>query len=88
MSKKEKLLEKCILKPHDITFRELEALLRHFGFARLKTNAGSHFKWRNEEKVITYMVPRRNPVKPVYIKEFLLILRRSFNLVKNGSSNS
>ena len=80
MSKKEKLLKKAIDQSKDFKFEELNILLKHFGFKKIKTNTGSHFKWRNNEKCITYMAPRKNPVKIIYIKNLVKILKIHFNL--------
>ena len=80
MSKKDKLLEKAKKYPKDFRFHDLESLLLQFGFKQVKTNEGSHFKWRHDSKMITYMAPRKNPVKVIYIKELLKILTIHFNL--------
>ena len=80
MSKKEKLLERLGTLPNDFRFDELETLLNQFGFAQVKTNAGSHFKWKNQEKNILYAAPRKNPMKRIYLKQLLEILEIHFNI--------
>jgi hypothetical protein len=80
MPKGEKLLQKAEQNPKNVRFNELDTLLQQFGFEKIKTNAGSHFKWRNKEKLITYMCPRKNPVKSVYIKQLIKILKTHFNI--------
>ena len=74
MSKKEKLLQRLRILPNDFSFHEFETILEQFGFKQDRTNAGSHFKWRNEEKNIVYAAPRKNPMKRIYLKQFLEIL--------------
>jgi hypothetical protein len=78
LSKKEKLLLRLKLIPSDFSFQELEVILKQFGFAHKKTNAGSHFKWFNERKNILYSAPRKNPVKKIYLKELVNILEIHF----------
>ncbi len=80
MSKHEKLLWKFIHNPQNIQFHELETLLGQFGFYRVKTNSGSHMKWYNPEKKLQYFAPRKNPVKPFYIKNLIELINQSFNL--------
>ena len=84
MTKREKLLQKALKAPKDFRFQDLESLLRQFGFRKIKTNAGSHFKWRHTEKMITYMAPKKNPVKQIYIKNLLKLLKVHFNLSSDG----
>lgn len=80
MTKHEKLLLKFILYPKNIQFHELETLLRQFGFHRIKTNAGSHMKWQNIQKDIRFSAPRKNPIKPAYIKKLIRMLNQYFTL--------
>lgn len=68
MTKRDKLLLKAIEQPHKIQFYELETLLRQYGYERIKTNAGSHFKWYNQEKGLPFGCPHKNPVKSIYVK--------------------
>lgn len=75
MSSKEKLFLKALQNPKNISYQELETLLKQFGFKKVKTNAGSHFKWRHTEKNITYFAPRRNPMKSIYVKQLTTILK-------------
>src|SRR3989338_6688645 len=69
LMKREKLLQKAIVQPHKIRFHELETLLKQYGYKRIKTNAGSHFKWFNAEKDLPFRCPYQNPIKPIYVKE-------------------
>lgn len=78
MTKKEKLLLKAIQNSKNIKVHELEVLLAQFDFKQIKTNAGSHLKWINHSKEITYMCPRKNPVKAIYIKQLIKILKLHF----------
>lgn len=80
MSKRRKLLEKALMNTKNVSFHEFQVLLKHFGFEQIKSNAGSHQKWRHEGKMITFMAPRRNPVKAIYIKSLVSLLQMHFNI--------
>ena len=80
MSKKEKLVKRLKGIPSDFTFSELETILNQFDFEMVKTNAGSHFKWRNIKENIVYVAPRKNPVKKIYLKQLVEILKIHFNI--------
>lgn len=79
MTKRQKLLDRLNTLPNDFTFNELEVILKQYGFIKVKTNAGSHFKWRNSEKNILYAAPRKNPIKKIYLKQLLEILLTHFS---------
>lgn len=80
MSKKDKLLERLQSLPSDFRFEELQTLLQQLGFTQIKTNAGSHFKWKNMEKNILYAAPRKNPMKIIYLKQLIEIIEIHFNI--------
>ncbi|MBQ4160548.1 MAG: type II toxin-antitoxin system HicA family toxin, partial [Clostridia bacterium] len=52
----------------DITPRELQSFLDHYGFT-LKRSKGSHFMYEypGEVRNIMLNIPMHNPVKPAYI---------------------
>jgi len=75
MSKKEKLLQKALTNPKDFTFQDLETLLGHLGFRRIKTNAGSHMKWKNYENGTSFRAPYHDPVKRPYLKKLTKLIQ-------------
>lgn len=79
MSKHEKLLEKLQSEPtpKDVSWRELSALLGHFGY-ELKTGAGSRRKFIHPvtKHVISLHEPHPQPtIKPYCIRDVLGALR-------------
>lgn len=79
MMSKDKLFNRLKLLPNDFKFKELENILQSYWFKKIKTNTWSHMKWKNENKNITYMAPRKNPMKIIYLKQSLEILNLYFN---------
>jgi len=80
LTKKDKLLNRLKLLPNDFTFKEFENILHQFGFKRVKTKAGSHFKWHNSKMNIIFAAPRKNPVKKIYLKQFIEVLNIHFSI--------
>lgn len=68
MSQKDKLLKKIKNNPKDVSFDEACKLLEWFGFEFLHAT-GSHHKFKKGE--ISLVIPRQNPLKPIYIKHIL-----------------
>lgn len=70
MGSYDKMLEKIKKTPtaKDITPKELQSFLLHFGF-KLKRSRGSHFiyEYPTEEKNFPLNIPMHSPVKPAYI---------------------
>lgn len=67
MSRSRKLQERLKRSPANVPFEELRALLDSNGFVS-QTVRGSHWTFRHPELREILTVPRRNPVKPVYVK--------------------
>lgn len=64
-----KLIEKMKNRPNGIRFQEIEKVLEHFGYIRVRVK-GSHHHFRNQDgDVIT--IPQHDPVKAVYVKDVL-----------------
>lgn len=78
MTRPHKLLAKFRNNPKGVHFRELETVLEQLGFVRIKTNAGSHFKWEHYENFLNYGAPYHNPVKAAYVKRLLQIIDTHF----------
>jgi predicted RNA binding protein YcfA (HicA-like mRNA interferase family) len=67
-------------KPIRYTYDEASSILKALGFALAKTSGTSHRRWRikapNGQSVTVALVDSgRGPVKSVYIKEMIRLLR-------------
>lgn len=78
MSKREKLLNKLKTLPSGFSFQQFELILKYYWFKKIKTNAWSHMKWRNSSKSITYIAPKKSPMKIIYLKQLLEIIETHF----------
>ena len=56
MTTKKKLLKKFLEKPESLNFRQIERLLKWFGFERIRVT-GSHFRFRHREYDLEFPVP-------------------------------
>lgn len=79
MNHREKLFEKLKRNPKDVSFHEFETLLGQFGFNRIKTNAGSHFKWKHPNLKTHIRAPYRHRMKPVYVQRLIRLIQYYFN---------
>lgn len=80
MSKKDKLLQKIRNNPTNVKFETLQSLLIHFGFLeRVPRSGSSHHTFTYEKYIIT--IPKRKPVKSIYVKKVLSILE-DLNLIE------
>lgn len=76
MSRREKLLEKMHRTPGNISFREVDALLRYEGFV-LFNRRGSHCTYHHENgRMLTIVVPHghRKTCSPTDIRKILKAL--------------
>ena len=78
MSKKEKLIKKFKALNKYLSFDEFNLILKYYWFTKLKTNAWSHMKWRNCSINANFRAPKKDPMKVVYIKEFLDFMNNNF----------
>lgn len=73
MSKKDKLLQKIRNNPTNVKFETIQSLLLYFGFSeRVSRGGSSHHTFTYGEYIIT--VPKKKPVKSIYVKKALSIL--------------
>jgi len=90
MSKHEKLLEVLKAKPKDFTWEDADALLRHYGFKRLKRKtSGSHRTFYSEEKDIIFKISEphpRNELKKYQIED-LIDLMVKVGAIRNEEDN-
>lgn len=70
MARIEKLIQKMKNRPNGIRFSEVEKVLNHYGYIKVRHDGTSHAQFRNEAgDVITIKVS--NPLKAVYVKDVL-----------------
>lgn len=74
MTKREKRVKKIFQNPKAVPFKELDRVLKDFGFeVRQPKSGSSHYVYTKEE--IQISVPYRRPyVKEVYVKRVLEII--------------
>ncbi|MFP5520793.1 type II toxin-antitoxin system HicA family toxin [Peptococcus simiae] len=84
MSKKEKLLAGIRNNPKDVSFQDLDSLLRSAGFIRRQSSKGSsHYTYSHTRLVEILTVPKSKPVKAYIVKEAL----RSYDLVMENNED-
>lgn len=73
MSKFEKALARLKNKPKDFTWRELQAIMGHFGYTELK-GGGSRRKFFNPVSQVTISLhePHPNPIMKRYALEIVI----------------
>ena len=73
MNKRVKLLDAMRNNPRDWRIEDLLVVAKQFGI-ECRNNGGSHhvFSFQNVENDVT--VPAHRPIKPVYIRQFLLLV--------------
>jgi len=71
MSDIRKITDKMKRQPHNIGFDEARKILEYCGF-KIAGIKGSHYRFKNKEGCV-FILPRKNPLKAVYIKQILKI---------------
>ncbi|QGP92569.1 hypothetical protein MGLY_19550 [Neomoorella glycerini] len=67
MTKREKILEKIKQNPRNVSFNDLDRILRQHGFKCRQLGSGSsHYTYLKDDIRIT--LPKQNPMRPVYVK--------------------
>jgi len=59
MASKKKLLEKFLSNPGGVHLRDLELILSHLGFEKIKAK-GSHFKFKHPKGKRDFVIPVHN----------------------------
>lgn len=83
MSKAEKTLQKMKANPRDWRIGSLEAIAGHYGFNTRKSG-GSHVVFGHDESDIVVTVPAHKPIKPVYIRQFIILLEAVLGKRRRG----
>jgi predicted RNA binding protein YcfA (HicA-like mRNA interferase family) len=92
MSRKQKRYD-TICRNHDaqykVKFNDLKKLLEGYGFEFLRSK-GSHYRYtgRIGDEIILETIPRRDPVKKVYVKLACSYIKRIRDMeINNGDSD-
>lgn len=65
MSRKDKLIKSMQNNPKDVNFDDLKKVLLDYGY-EVENTGGSHWIFR-KENFETQVVPRKKPVKAIYV---------------------
>ena len=72
MTRKEKLLEKVRNNPKDVSFEDLDKLVRWAGFVLRPQKSGtSHFVYTKPGCPFRLTIPKKNRVNEAYVKQAL-----------------
>ncbi|MCD6387801.1 MAG: type II toxin-antitoxin system HicA family toxin [Desulfobulbaceae bacterium] len=73
MSKIEKIIRKMTENPRDWRIGNLENIAEHYQL-NIRKSGGSHVGFGHKNSNIVVTVPAHKPIKPVYIKQFLILV--------------
>jgi predicted RNA binding protein YcfA (HicA-like mRNA interferase family) len=59
MTKINKLVEKFLLNPTSLKYRDIENILNHFGFEKINAK-GSHVKFKHPQRISDLVIPVHN----------------------------
>lgn len=79
MSKWDKLIARILTIPRDLQFKELEKVLKKFGYTAIYPSGGSsHCQFRKAGKP-TLTIPNHKTVKVVYVRMVKEIVEKELN---------
>ena len=75
MSKRRKRLERIRQNPTNVSFDDLQLVLRAYGF-RYRQASGSHytFSYVLDGRTRVFVVPFRRPLKSIYVKQAIKLI--------------
>jgi len=77
VNKYDKLYAKIVNNPKDVSFKELDKLLRIYGFECSNPRSGSsHYTYRHPDLVNILTVPYKRPIKAIYVKQALAAIEQ------------
>ncbi|WP_406678092.1 type II toxin-antitoxin system HicA family toxin [Neomoorella carbonis] len=82
MSQIEKLLKAIKRNPRDVPWEDIDKVLKYYGF-NCRHQGGSHYNYYHPELVEILTIPRRRPVKAIYVKQALELIEK----LKEGKSD-
>ena len=62
------------VNPRDWRITNLEAIAEHYQLY-IRKSGGSHVAFGHENSDIVVTVPAQKPIKPIYIKQFLMLVK-------------
>ncbi len=74
MGKIDKTIQKMTENSRDWRISNLEAIAKHHHL-NVRKSGGSHVVFGHKDSDIVITVPAHKPIKPVYIKQFLMLLK-------------
>ncbi|NLC77893.1 MAG: hypothetical protein GX750_09800 [Clostridia bacterium] len=75
MTKFDKLYSKIVNNPKDVSFEELDKVLKHYGFKCRQSGGGSsHYNYYHAALTDILTIPRNRPLKAIYVKKALLAI--------------
>ena len=89
MGKIENQLKRLNKNATNVSFEEIETLLKHFGFTVTNKSGGSHYIVKHKIKGIIdplepNSIPKRKPIKERYIKNALKWIERVIEYEQNN----
>lgn len=83
MSKKDKLINRLLMKPKDFTFDEMVSLLSYFGYELKQGGTGSGVKFirQDSNEVINFHKPHPNGILKRYLLEQVIEKLRKDDLL-------
>ncbi len=75
MANVNKILEKMRRNPLDWPIEQLESIAKQYGI-NIRKSGGSHVVFDHSDWVELLCIPARRPIKPIYIKRFILLIDR------------
>ena len=72
MSKHIKTIQRIINNPHNVSFDDLDKILRGMGYES-RNNGSSHYVY-SKEGCFPVTVPKHKPVKEIYVKKVIELL--------------
>jgi len=77
MTKIDKLYTKIVRNPKDVSFAEIDKILKQYGFSCRQPGSGSsHYHYYHPNLVEIVTIPYARPIKAVYIKEAIKALKK------------
>lgn len=83
MSKKDKLIDRLLIRPRDFTFDEMESLLSYFGYELKQGGTGLGVKFINDgsNEVISFHKPHPNGILKRYVLDQVIEKLRKDDLL-------
>jgi predicted RNA binding protein YcfA (HicA-like mRNA interferase family) len=75
LTKYDKLFAKITNNPKDVSFNELNKILRRYGFkCRQPRKGSSHYTYYHPKLLDLITIPKNRPVKAIYVKKAIAVI--------------